>query len=73
LVNTLSGKLKVKIAAGVQNGTNIKLKQKGMPIYANQTTFGDLFLQIQVSIPTNLSEEQKTLFIACKDAINILN
>lgn len=73
LVNTLSGKVKVKIAAGVQNGTNIKLKQKGMPIYANPTTYGDLFLQIQISIPINLNEEQKTLFIACRNAMDIPN
>ena len=62
IVNTLSGKIKVKIPGGTQNGKNIRIKGKGMPLYGKTGTFGDLYLQIQVSIPENLTTEEKQLF-----------
>ncbi|NMH28973.1 DnaJ C-terminal domain-containing protein [Flavobacterium silvaticum] len=61
-VETLSGKVKVKIAEGAQNGTKVKLKGKGMPVYKKEGTFGDLILTYSVAIPKNLSEKQKELF-----------
>ena len=62
IVETLSGKLKIKITAGTQNGKTIRIKGKGMPIYEKATFFGDLYLIIQVQIPENINEMQKKLF-----------
>ncbi|MFD0778611.1 J domain-containing protein [Flavobacterium myungsuense] len=62
IVETLSGKLKIKITAGTQNGKTIRIKGKGMPIYEKATFFGDLYLLIQVQIPENINEKQKKLF-----------
>lgn len=62
LVNTLSGKIKVTIPGGTQIGKNIRIKGKGMPVYGKTGTFGDLYLQIQVLIPENLSNEERHLF-----------
>ena len=62
IVETLSGKLKIKITEGTQNGKTIRLKGKGMPIYEKTTIFGDLYLLIQVQIPEKLNEKQKALF-----------
>ncbi|WP_293872318.1 J domain-containing protein [Flavobacterium sp.] len=62
ILETLSGKLKVKIASGTQNGKSLRLKGKGMPVYGKHGIFGDLYLIIQVKIPENLNEKQKTLF-----------
>jgi curved DNA-binding protein len=50
-VNTLSGKLKVKIPAGAQNEQVLKVKGKGMPAYNNEASRGDLLLEIFVDIP----------------------
>ena len=61
-VNTLSGKVKVKVKAGTKNGTKAKLKGKGFPKYKQEGQFGDLVLTYTITIPTTLSKEQKTLF-----------
>ncbi|MDC6389594.1 J domain-containing protein [Maribacter sp. PR1] len=61
IVETLSGKVKLKVQPGTQNGTKIKLKGKGFPIY-KKNGFGDLFITFSPKIPTNLTEQQKKLF-----------
>ncbi|MEO6037846.1 MAG: J domain-containing protein, partial [Saprospiraceae bacterium] len=62
LVPTLSGQLKVKIAAGTQPGKMVRIKGKGMPVYGKTEVFGDLYVQLQVQIPEKLSEQQRQLF-----------
>lgn len=64
LVETLTGKVKLKVAPGTNNGTKVKLKGKGFPKYKKEGEFGDLFLTYAVDIPKNLTEEQKSLFEA---------
>lgn len=61
IVETLSGKVKLKVKPGTQNGTKIKLKGKGFPIY-KKNGFGDLYITFSPKIPTNLTEQQKKLF-----------
>jgi len=61
-VNTLSGKVKLQVKPETQNGTKVKLKGKGFPIYKNETHSGDLYITYSVMIPTDLSEKQKDLF-----------
>lgn len=61
-VATLDGKVKLKIAAGTQNGTKVRLKKKGMPVYKKDNDFGDLIITYEIKIPTNLSDKQKELF-----------
>lgn len=61
-LETLSGKLKLKVNAETQNGTKIRLKGKGFPVYKSEGQFGDLFVTYSVKIPTNLTEKQKELF-----------
>lgn len=61
-VDTLSGKVKLKVPPETQNGTKVKLKGKGFPIYKKEGQFGDLFITYSVKIPTNLTEKQKELF-----------
>ncbi|WP_165023945.1 DnaJ C-terminal domain-containing protein [Dysgonomonas sp. ZJ279] len=62
MVDTFTGKVKLKIPAGTQNGTKVRLKGKGFPIYKQDGKFGDLIITYSVEVPTNLSEEQKELF-----------
>lgn len=62
MVNTFDGKVKLKIVAGTQNGTKVRLKGKGFPVYKQDGKFGDLIITYSVAIPTNLSSEQRELF-----------
>jgi curved DNA-binding protein len=68
LVNTLSGQIKVKILEGTQNGTTIRIKGRGMPLYEKPTAFGDLYILLQVKIPEKLTEEQRALFEKLKSS-----
>jgi curved DNA-binding protein len=61
-VDTFDGKVKLKVLAGTQNGTKVKLKGKGFPLYKMDGVFGDLFITYQIVIPTNLTEKEKELF-----------
>ncbi len=61
-VDTLDGKVKLKISPETQQGTKVKLKGKGFPIYKQDGQFGDLFITYSIKIPTNLTEKQKELF-----------
>ncbi|WP_411274148.1 DnaJ C-terminal domain-containing protein [Daejeonella sp.] len=61
-VDTLSGKVKLKVNPETQNGTKVKLKGKGFPIYKKETHFGDLYITYSVKIPTGLTDKQKELF-----------
>jgi len=67
VVDTLDGKVKLKVKAGTQNGTRVKLKGKGFPVYKREGEpiaigFGDLVIEFQIKIPTDLAEKQKELF-----------
>jgi curved DNA-binding protein len=61
-VETLNGKAKLKVKPETQNGSKIKLKDKGFPVYKNEGQYGDLYITYTVLIPTNLTEKQKRLF-----------
>ena len=61
-VDTLSGKIKLKVKPETQNGTKIRLKGRGFPVYKKDGQFGDLFITYEIKIPTDLSERQKALF-----------
>ena len=61
-IETLSGKVKLKINAGTQNGSKIRLKGKGFPVYKKEGEVGDLYITYQVKLPTHLTDEQRKLF-----------
>lgn len=61
-IKTLTGKVKLKVAPGTQNGTKVRLKGKGFPVYKKEGETGDLYVTYNVQLPTNLSEKEKELF-----------
>ena len=63
-------KLKLKVAAGTQNGTKVRLKGKGFPVYKKEGQFGDLYITYNVLIPTNLSEKEIELFNELANSAN---
>ena len=62
VIDTLEGKVKLKIKPETQNGTKVRLKGKGFPVYKKEGQFGDLIITYSVKIPTNLTDRQKELF-----------
>jgi curved DNA-binding protein len=61
-IETMSGKIKLKVQPETQNGTKTRLKGKGFPLYKKEGEFGDLYITYSIKIPTNLTEKQKALF-----------
>ncbi|AVX20006.1 MULTISPECIES: molecular chaperone DnaJ [Carboxydocella] len=59
-VPTLEGKEKIKISPGTQNGTVIRLRGKGI-VDVHGRGRGDQRIEIQVEVPTKLTERQKQL------------
>ncbi|MCX2573136.1 J domain-containing protein [Pedobacter sandarakinus] len=63
IIETLSGKVKIKIPEGTQPDASLRLKGKGFPVYKKADQFGDLYINWRVKLPTNLNAEQKELFL----------
>ncbi|KGL62489.1 DnaJ C-terminal domain-containing protein [Polaribacter sp. Hel1_85] len=61
MVDTFDGKVKLTIKPETENGTKVKLKGKGFPIYKKEGQFGDLYITYQLKIPTKLTEKEKEL------------
>jgi len=60
-VPTLDGKMaRVNIPAGAQGGHQFRLRGKGMPIMRS-SQHGDMYIEINVETPTNLTARQKEL------------
>lgn len=62
IIDTLNGKVRLKIKPETQNGTKVRLKGKGFPVYKEDGQFGDLIVTYSVKIPTGLNDRQKELF-----------
>ncbi len=62
LLDTLSGKVKLSVKPETQNGTKVRLKGKGFPVYKKEGAFGDLIVTWNILIPTHLSSREKELF-----------
>ena len=61
-IDTLNGQVKVKVPPETQNGSKVKLKGKGFPVYKNEGQYGDFYVTWNIKIPTNLTAKQKELF-----------
>jgi len=54
------GKTRVKVPEGTQTGKQFRLKGKGMPVLRTHN-FGDMYVQIVVETPRNLTKRQREL------------
>lgn len=61
-LDTIGGKVKLKIAPVIQNNTKVRLKGKGFPVYKKADAFGDLYITWQIQIPSHLTTEENELF-----------
>lgn len=62
VIDTLNGKVKLKVKPVTQNGTKVRLKGKGFPVYKQDGQFGDLIVSWNVELPAHLTDKQKELF-----------
>ena len=59
-VETVGGKVKLKIPEGTQSGTIFKIKERGIP-RLHSSGQGDHFIRIHVKIPAGLNKKKKEL------------
>lgn len=55
------GTLKVKVPAGSQSGTRLRLHGKGLPM-RGASLYGDLYAKIEISVPQNISSREQELW-----------
>lgn len=60
-IPTINGNVVLDISSGTQNGDKLKLRGKGLP-GTNAFNKGDMYVIIDVVIPTKLDRKQKELF-----------
>lgn len=60
-VPTLEGEASITLKQGTQPNAKLRLKGKGMPNYDNPNQKGDLIVIVEISIPTQLTPQQKEL------------
>lgn len=61
-VPTMDRPVALKVPAGTQNGKTFRLRNLGMPQLKNPDQRGDLYAEVEVNLPSNLSDEEKRLF-----------
>ncbi len=54
-------KLSVKVPAGTQIGEKLRVRGHGMPSGRRSGSFGDLYIEINMPVPTKLTEKQKKI------------
>ena len=66
-ISTFKGDINVTIPPGTQPNKKLRLKGFGMPKYNQPGRYGDLYITVNVEIPTDLTEEEKELFKKLRD------
>lgn len=62
IIPTLSGNIKLDVKPLTQNGSTVRVKGKGLPVYKKDGQFGNLLVTFKIKMPETLSEEQRKLF-----------
>ncbi len=60
-IDTVNGKVRIKVESGVQSGKILRLRNKGIPSLNSYST-GDLLVHVNVWTPKTLNKEQKEFF-----------
>lgn len=67
IIPAIDGDTKLKIPAGIQPNTNLRLKEKGLP-HLGRKGKGDLFVLVEVKIPEKITAEQAELLRKFKES-----
>lgn len=68
-IPTVNGRVKYKLPAGTQSGTQFRLRGQGAPRLRSNTK-GDQWVTVQVDVPTSLTQEQKKALQNFDDLMN---
>lgn len=60
-------KLRVTVPEFSKSNSNLRLKGKGIPSFRNNSVVGDVILELQVELPTELSDKERELLISLKE------
>ena len=61
IVPTLDGNVKIHIKKGSDNGTKMRLRGKGFPLYKKEGEFGDLIVTLQLKMPKLTPRQEELL------------
>jgi len=70
-IETVSGKVRIKIDPGTQSGKILRLRNKGIPSINGYGT-GDLLVHVNVWTPKELSKEQREFFEKMKNDLHFI-
>jgi molecular chaperone DnaJ len=65
-VATMTGRVALRVPELTQNGRQIRLKGKGMPVLGAAGRAGDLFARVRVTLPEHLTAEERQHFEALR-------
>lgn len=65
-VPTLDNAVNLKVPVGAKPGEKLRIANRGLPKHNQE--YGDLFVVIQIAVPSNLSDKERELFKALADA-----
>jgi len=65
-IDTVTGKVRIKLDAGIQSGKILRLRGKGLKSINNHGS-GDLLVHVNVWTPKTLSKDQKSFFEQMQD------
>jgi curved DNA-binding protein len=67
-LTTLAGTLAVTVPPGSRSEKRLRLKGQGMPVYGTGDERGDLYVTIEIDVPTTLTDEQRQLVERLRDS-----
>ncbi|MCQ2421659.1 MAG: molecular chaperone DnaJ [Lachnospiraceae bacterium] len=70
IIPTIDGDVIYELKAGTQTGTTVRLRGKGVPHVHHEETRGDHYVNLIVSVPTKLTNEQKELLRAFAESVD---
>ena len=67
-MRTLRGQIELTLPPETQNGRRFRLAGQGLARLSNPEQRGNLYAVVNVTLPTNLTDEQRNLFERLRDA-----
>ena len=67
-VKTLEGSISLKVLAGTQQGVQLRVRGKGLPIGAAKR--GDLYVTVSIELPLQIGKEEERLWKELATASN---
>ena len=66
-VSTPYGDIRLTVNPLTQNGTTVRVKDKGLPVYKEKDKYGNLLITFKVKLPESMTEEERKLFEQLKN------